>query len=279
MKIIKDKVKYVKYKNKKLYVLNTIDKEKLNEYSEFMIGSVTKIFTIFLLLILQQKKLLNINDQVNKYVKSNRKNDFSKITILDLMNHQSGMIRGPDDSLKIYKAQNVTEVTELFIKKKLFIHNKHTYNYSNYGFLLLGRIIESVTNMSYLKAYQKYLFIPLKLNNTGIGNTNIKLYNFDKKKLTNKEYFERYMAATAGGLYSCISDLITFFKKGIKLLNNKSIKQLKSLYIYSNKINNINNIRHNGLIWGGYCEVSIAYDKKWKVKDDILISFETNLQF
>ena len=73
MKTIKAKVKYVEYRDKKLYVLNTTDKEKLDEHSEFMIASITKVFLIFTLLILQQEKLLNINDNVDKYVESNKK--------------------------------------------------------------------------------------------------------------------------------------------------------------------------------------------------------------
>ena len=206
-----------------------------------------------------------------------KKNDFSKITILDLMKHESGMIsgQGPEDNdLKRYKAQSATEVTEILMKNKLFINNKGEFNYSNYGFIFLGRIIESVTDMTYLETYQEYLFEPLKLRNTGIGDTNIKLYKFNKKKLTNKEYLERYIAGVAGGLYSCVSDLIKFFKNIIKLLSKKSIKQLQSLSIYQS-YNNINYIHHSGVIPGGQSFVSAEYDKKWKLKD-IYIKFETN---
>jgi CubicO group peptidase (beta-lactamase class C family) len=73
------KVKFVEYKNKKLYILNTIDKDELNKSCCFLIGSITKVFTIFMLLILQQNNLLNINDKVDKYITSNKYNNFIKI--------------------------------------------------------------------------------------------------------------------------------------------------------------------------------------------------------
>lgn len=58
-KVIVDdpKIKYVKYNGKKtIHTINTIDDDKLNEYSEFMIGSITKVFTGTLIAILEEKK-------------------------------------------------------------------------------------------------------------------------------------------------------------------------------------------------------------------------------
>ena len=42
---------------------NSIDLEYINDESYFPIGSITKIFTIYIILILQQKNKLNINDK------------------------------------------------------------------------------------------------------------------------------------------------------------------------------------------------------------------------
>ena len=70
----------------------------------------------------------------------------------------------------------------------------------------------------------KFLYKKFDYTETTIGASfltkettfNNKLYKFNKKKLTNKEYLERYIASVAGGLYSCVSDFI-------KLLSKKSI--------------------------------------------------------
>lgn len=44
-KILTKKMKIVEFTNNNIYVLNNIDNDKLNEYSEFHLGSITKLFT------------------------------------------------------------------------------------------------------------------------------------------------------------------------------------------------------------------------------------------
>ena len=59
-KIIKNspKLKYVKYTgNNNIHIINTIDNDEINEFSEFMIGSITKLFTGMLIIILNDKKI------------------------------------------------------------------------------------------------------------------------------------------------------------------------------------------------------------------------------
>ena len=46
--------------------VNNIDSDKLNEYSEFPLGSTTKLFTIISLLLLHQKNKININSIIGK---------------------------------------------------------------------------------------------------------------------------------------------------------------------------------------------------------------------
>jgi len=56
MKIYEKKQKFTEKSAFKIRTaLITIDSDKLNEYSEFPLGSTTKIFTIILLLLLHQK--------------------------------------------------------------------------------------------------------------------------------------------------------------------------------------------------------------------------------
>lgn len=273
MKIINKGVKSIEYKNKILYIVNNIDRDKLNEYSEFMLGSITKVFTIYLILILHQNNLLDVNDKVSKYIENNKNNKFNKITILDIVNHKSGM-KQMSNKIEIKKYNTAKEVCQSFINEKLFTLKKGIDNYSDIGYLILGKIIEEVTNMSYIEAYQEFILRPLKMKNSNIGKTNIKLYKFNKKKLSNKDFLERYLASTGGGLYSCVKDMLVFGKKGISLLNDKSIKILKKIYIIKEKSDKYI-LWHNGSISGGKSELSIYYDKKW-VMTEIKINFNTN---
>lgn len=258
-----NKIKTIKYENKKLYIFNNIDDDKLNKNSEFMIGSISKVFTIYILLILNQKNIINIYGKVDNY-------DF---TIFDLINHMTGLKSMPS-KIQPNKYKTASDAYNTFKNEELLINKKNEYKYSNIAYILLGHIIEKYTNKSYLKIFRKYIFKPLKMNHTNVGKTNIKLYMKDCKKLTKEQYLERYFASTGGGFYSCIYDLIIFAKNIHKLLNEKSLNILKTLYIYK-YIDTKHYIQHDGYIPGGGSVYKVEYDENWKTTN-IYIKFETN---
>lgn len=235
MNINEKKMKIIEYKNKKIYALNNIDDDKLNEFSEFLIGSITKIFTIISLLLLQQNKKLNINDKIGKYIDNNH---ISNLKIIDIINHKSGLKNNWDGSIYGSSKIKYNSATEIFNKwnnnKLIDDKLKGSYNYSNMGYHILGYLIEKITKEKYSNFVKKNILTPLKMNNTGIEDTNITLYNHDLKKLSKYEKWERTFASSAGELKTCISDFIKL-SKFIKLLDKKSLELLKNIYIYREK--------------------------------------------
>ncbi len=238
----------------KLISKNNIDSEYINDESYYPIGSITKIFTIYIILILQQKKKLNINDKINIYIKMDNLK-FNKITILDLINHTSGIKNFPDKYDYHINDLTVTALTKIIITEDLFKHSYGEYNYSNIGYLLLGYIIEKITKMNYIDVYNKYIFKPLKMS-CYVGKPNIKIYNSKYDEIKNLFYI--LIATTAGAYCANIKDLIKFSKNSIKLLNNKSRNILKKLYIYKK-----NTISHTGNVLGGNTRLEIKY-QNWK---------------
>jgi CubicO group peptidase (beta-lactamase class C family) len=266
--------KSIMYRKKKLYVINNIDNDKLNEFSEFYLASITKLFTYFTILLLQQNKLLNVNDNITRYINSNKYNDFSNITILDLMNHRGKIKRDFDEKkieLKLYTT--ATEVMKLFINENIIDQNAR---YSNIGYILLGVIIEKITKLSYFEAVKLYILDPLKMNNTGIGKTNISIYH-NNKKINKKQLNSIIGGASCGSLYSCVNDLIKFGKNIFTLLDKKSIDIIIKSYIYKN-FKNKQHILHNGLYIGTLTNILLEFDDNWKFKD-IEIRLETNTNY
>ena len=276
MKINELKIKKVLYKNNKLYTFNNIDKEKLDKDSEFLIASITKLFTTISLLILHQEKKLNINDTFKKYLDHK---ELANVKIIDVMNHKSGLknINDGHDYIKGTKERynNCIEYYNSYKKEKLIKHKKGIFNYSNLGYMLLGTLIETITDITYKEFVNNNILKPLKMNNTGFGKTNTTLYNFNMKKLTKFQNNERYNFSSAGGLKSSINDLIKF-KNFHKLLEHKSLLLFQKTYFFNyNKIDNIYKIQHGGGINGTNSNFMITYDNKWKVKE-IKIQFTTN---
>ena len=118
------------------------DIDKVTTKSPFILGSVSKSFTALGLLNLN----ISLNQTLNNYDLNDYINekDAKDITISELLNHSSGL-----DSFSSH-----------------CIYNKGYFNYSNYGFALLGKIIEKESNKKYEDYMSETIFKPLKMINT-----------------------------------------------------------------------------------------------------------------
>ena len=270
MKIHEIKLKRVEYIKNKLYTINNNDKDILDENSELLIGSITKVFSVILLLLLHQKKVININSTFKKYLDNKQ---LINVKIIDVINHKAGIHnmsknvkfdRDNEKNNKIY--YNSTDFYNDLKKEKLVTLKKGIYSYSNLGYQILGALIESVTNMTYEEALTKFLLKPLRMNHTGFGKTKIILYTYLNKKLTKNQNNERFFAGSAGGLKSSISDLIKF-SKFTKLLNKQTLKLLPKIIFEEQWHASAHEIMHTGSIPGGTASIKINYDSNWKVKD------------
>jgi D-alanyl-D-alanine carboxypeptidase len=246
--------KHILYKNGILSYENNVDDDKLDENTKFLIGSITKIFTIYMILILQQKNFLKITDTIDKYIPSNECNDFSQTTIFEVMNHMSGLKSLPNNEKMIYPKKNeyksATACLKSFINEKLFIHKKGTDNYSNIGYIILGSIIEKVTDLPFMESYKKYLFKPLGMTSTDIGEIETKLYSENCENIKEYENNFKYWGLSAGGLYSTVRDLLRFAVGSNDLLTIDSMENLKNIYIY--KLDPSYDISHSGKIFGSH---------------------------
>jgi len=267
------KIKMVEYVKKKIYYLNSMDNDKLGGLSEFPIGSITKLFTILSLLILHKNNKINIYDNIGKYINNN---EIKNLKIIDIINHTSGLKNNWDNAIygssKI-KYNTATQIYNKWNNNKLIDTNMNgKYFYSNIGYVILGVLIEKISNTTYSDFVKHNILIPLKMNNTGIEDCNITLYNQKQKKLSKYEKWERTFASSAGELKSCINDIIKF-SKFTTLLNDDTLKIIKELEIFLEN-NGVYYIQKSGYITGGSTRISFAYNNKWLI-NDIYIFLET----
>ena len=138
----------------------------------FIIGSNSKAFTALIILRLQEKKLLNINDPVVKYLswfEYKNKEVSNKVTIKNLLNHTSGQ---PTEIGRIFpnKNENAEEVrlniVGLLKGIKVDKYPIKDFNYSNTNYQLLGYIIEKITGKVYSTVLKEEITDLLKLKNT-----------------------------------------------------------------------------------------------------------------
>jgi CubicO group peptidase (beta-lactamase class C family) len=265
-KIAEKKIKSVECINDKIYVLNNIDDETLDEKSQFPIGSITKLFTIIALLILHDNKKININDTFEKYLDNN---ELRKIKIMSVTNHTSGMKNIKDNFDYVfgseYKYKNATDAYLSFNKEKLITEKKDIFNYSNIGYIILGALIEKITGIDYRNVIENFILDPLNIKNATFEKTNIILYNKECKKLNKYEKYTRTFASSAGQIAASIEDL-TKFSKFTELLSKKSLEILKKTYVFTKTNDDFYMISHTGGINGGGSSLKIKYNKKWRLE-------------
>lgn len=143
--------------------------KKLNDSTIFELASVSKQFTAMGIVQLKKEGKLSYDDDIVKYVPELK--EYSGITIKNLLNHTGGL---PDymelsdtnwDKSKIATNDDMLEMIKKIQPKTLFEPNEK-WKYSNTGYLILGTIIERVSEKEFDEYLNEKIFKPLEMQNT-----------------------------------------------------------------------------------------------------------------
>ncbi len=175
-----------------------------NENEIYDIASLTKLFTLNLLYNLDKEKIINLNDNISKYL-----NCEINVSILDLIKMQY--------YIKLNK--NLKDCVDYNDFKNILLNGIITENnpsYNDVGFCLLGVLIEEVTNKS-LKENFELLFLKYNLYNTKIYPNNYKvLGNGNNLNLPHDLKSQINAITGAAGIFSNVFDIITYCDKIVK---------------------------------------------------------------
>ncbi|MBT0809807.1 beta-lactamase family protein [Litoribacter ruber] len=136
----------------------------------FHIASISKQFTVFAVLLLEKDGLINLDDDIRKYVPEVP--DFGHtITLRHLANHTSGM-RDQWNLLTMagWRMDDVItkeHVMKLVSKQKeLNFEPGEEYVYCNTGFTLLAEVVERVSGKTFAQFTAERIFKPLGMKST-----------------------------------------------------------------------------------------------------------------
>ncbi|HEV8081967.1 MAG TPA: serine hydrolase [Chitinophagaceae bacterium] len=271
------------------YGFKNIKENTFNDsHTIFQIASVTKQFTATVILKLVELKKMSLTDKVSKYYPDFPKAD--SIRIENLLTHTSGISdHSKDTSFKIYNGSG-EETFLASMKRREFDFSPGTsWNYSNSGYILLGYIIQKVSGMTYYEALRKYIFIPLKMNNSAFDFIHL----MSKDKATGYWSFPESIAAdtatlidssgprAAGAIYSTIGDLYKWHEglQTYKMVSKSSLEKaytpFKNHYGYGWMIDSLFNkriIHHSGDIWGFKSDIARV------TEDDVCIVLLNNIE-
>ncbi|RYY56513.1 MAG: class A beta-lactamase-related serine hydrolase [Chitinophagaceae bacterium] len=157
--------------------------EKVTTDHRFRIASVSKTFTAIAIMKLVQDGKLSLSQKVfgtgsllgTAYGAAPYSFNVASVTVRDLLRHTSGGWNNsyPGDICFTNPAMTADQLTDWALKNKPLSNTPGTtYQYSNFGYLVLARIIEKVTAKTYAAYMKESILQPLGITHTEImGNT------------------------------------------------------------------------------------------------------------
>ena len=189
---------------------NIENNELVNPNSKFRIASVSKTLTGVACIKLMEKGLLNLDakvfgpngilrDIINRPILDSR---VQNITVRMLLHHSGGWDRdiSGDPMFNAYQIANImgvssppseeTVINYVLSQKNLDFTPGSNYKYSNFGYCILGRVIEKVSGSSYEKYITDHILSPLGMSSTQLG------FNLKFNQLSNEVTYYDFSGAS-----------------------------------------------------------------------------------
>jgi CubicO group peptidase (beta-lactamase class C family) len=243
----KGKILYERYFGVANRELNTM----WNAETQSQLASTSKPFTGAAIMILKDKGLLNFDDYVTQHLPNF---PYADITIRMLLNHRSGLPDyihfAPKSALKPFlDNDDVLHIFEAKHPKQTFKTNTN-FKYSNSNYAILASVVEAIAGMKFDLFMKKFVFGPLKMENTKVIDPNYYRANNMAScyKYGGQLYADMHLDGVGGdkGVYSCVKDL---YKWDQALYGNKFIKQSTLKEAYKPYSFEKTGIKNYGLAW------------------------------
>ncbi|HET9309485.1 MAG TPA: serine hydrolase domain-containing protein [Candidatus Sulfotelmatobacter sp.] len=188
--------------------------------TRFRIGSMNKMFTAVSILQQVQAGKLGLNDPIGKYLTDYPNKDVAaKVQIQHLLTHTGGTgdIFGPEFDAHRLELRTLRDYVKLYGKRELKFEPGSKWEYSNYGFILLGAIVEKVSGQSYYDYVREHIYVPAGMTSTAsdaedevVADRSIGYTKMDSPQWKPNTDTLPYRGSSAGGGYSTVEDLARF---------------------------------------------------------------------
>ncbi|WP_158795450.1 serine hydrolase [Pedobacter sp. L105] len=197
--------------------------------TRYRIGSISKMFTAVMIFQLMDEHKLQLDTKLSVYYPELPNAD--KITISQMLNHRSGLHNFVRDSIyqsDMVKPHTEAEMIAMFKDDAPDFEPDSKADYSNTNYVLLGYIVEKLTNMTYAQVLKQQIVNKIGLTDTYYGAKINPLkgeaysYQFKNTWQTVPET-DISIVAGAGGIVSTPDDLVKFINA---LFNGKLISEV-----------------------------------------------------
>ena len=216
----------------------------------FDLASITKVIaTTSAVMKLYESNQIDLNDKIVKYIPQFAKNNKNQtgrrdeVTIKNLLTHTSGLppfrlfykMKSPLDSIYSTQLENPPGAK---------------YKYSDIGIIILGKIVEKITNLTLSEYTQQNIFKPLKMNSTFYNPPKSELDRIVPTEYSKEEgkFIKGYVhdenayclngIAGHAGLFSSAEDLAIFSRMMLNngTLNNTKIFDKETIKLFTKRV-------------------------------------------
>lgn len=213
---------------------------KATENTVYRIGSCTKSFTALSLLQLQEKGKVNLSHPIQEYLPQvkiqSRFDQSNPIIISSMLSHSSGL---PSDMLNGFFCDNPPSIDwliEQLNKCTMAAPANYQQSYSNIGYGILGKLIDTLSHLKYGEYLKENIFKPLDMNSTCLDDPNATYLNMSAGYLDGKVFEEVQIRDQAAGLIaSTASDMAKYLNMFLangtgpngSIISEASLKEMK----------------------------------------------------
>lgn len=191
----------------------------VSEKSMYRLASVTKPMTATAILQLVEKGKIDLDAEVQKYVPYFPKKKYP-VTVRNLLGHIGGISHYKDYSVEGHFKEKYTTKQSLTVFQDwdLIAEPGTRFNYTSYGYNLLGAVIEGASGMSYGDYMRKNVWTPLGMETIvmddpiGLIPNRVRGYEITGGKVVNSEFVNISSRFAAGGTRASVIDMLRFGK-------------------------------------------------------------------
>ena len=216
---------------------NTVD-------TKFRIGSMNKMFTATAILQLAQAGKIDLQQPFGKYITDYPNHELaSTVTIHQLLTHTGGTgdIFGPEFNKHRLDLKTLDDYIKLYGSRGPEFKPGSEWRYSNYGFEILGVVIERVSGVSYYDYVRDHIYKVAGMTSSGslpenepVPNRSIGYTKFrDATAWHPNTDTLPWRGTSAGGGYSTVKDLAAFAEA---ILNHKLLNAQYTDLLTSGKV-------------------------------------------
>lgn len=207
------------------------------EKTKYRIGSISKLFTATMIFQIIEEGKLTLTTTLDKFFP--KLPNANKITISNLLNHRSGLhnfTADPDYITWLTQTKTQDEMLAIISKSTVDFQPNEIAAYSNSNYVVLGYIIEKISNRSYSKNLEERITSKIGLSNTYFGS---KTNTYNNESFSyhfvgiwkQKPETDMSIPGGAGSIISTPSDLTKFIEAlfSLKLISKNSLIQMKTI--------------------------------------------------